>query len=104
MRLHVDTPSINRPCQHPQQISAMDAKARGSHPPLDAAQSHAPQPFSPPGPALKEGKASTDRSQGIVQAQVPQDLHSIGPQGQARPDLAQLGIALEDRDPDALTL
>jgi hypothetical protein len=35
---------------------------------------------------------------------VPQDLHSIGPQGQARSDLAQLGIVLENRDPYALAL
>src|SRR5207247_11251328 len=70
----------------------------------DGIQSHAPQPSSPPGPALKVGEASTDRRQGIAQAQVPQDLHPIGPQGQARPDLTQFGIALEDRDLDALAL
>jgi hypothetical protein len=40
----------------------------------------------------------------LAQTQVPQDLHPIGPQGQARPDLAQSGIALEDRDLDALAL
>ena len=48
------------------------------------------------------GEASTDRHQSISQTQVPQDLHPIGPQGQTRPDLAQLRIALEDRDTDAL--
>src|SRR5438034_11528139 len=82
----------------------MDAKAGGSHSPFDGVQSHAPQPFSPPGPALKVGEASTDCSQSIGQTQVPQHLHPIGPQGQARPDLAQFGIALEDRDPDTLAL
>jgi hypothetical protein len=50
------------------------------------------------------GEASTDRSQSIGQTQVLQDLHPIGPQGQARPDLAKLGIALEDRDLNALAL
>jgi hypothetical protein len=82
----------------------MDAQTGGSHPPFEGVESHAPQPFSPPGPALEGGEASTDRRQRIGQTQVPQDLHSIGPQGQACPDLAQLRIALEDHDLDTLAL
>ena len=104
MRTQVDTPPLNRACKQPQQISTVDAKAGGSHPPFDGVQSQTAQPFSPPGPALKVGEASTDRSQSIAQPQVPQGLHPIGPQGQACPDLAQLRIALEDRDLDALAL
>ena len=104
VRLHVDALPGNLACQQPQQISTMDANAGGSRLPFDGVQSHAPQTFPPPGPALKVGEGSTDRGQGISQTQVPQDLHPIGPQGQARSDLAQLGIALEDRDLDALAL
>ena len=104
VRIQVDAPLGNLACQQSQQISTMDAKAGCSHQPFDGVQSHAAEPFPPPGPALKVGEGSTDRSQGIGQTQLPQDLHPIGPQGQACPDLAQLGIALEDRDLDALAL
>ena len=76
----MDALPINGTCQQSQQISTMDAQAGGSHPPLNGVESHAPQPFSSPGPALKAGKVSTDRRQGIAQAQMPQDLHPIGPQ------------------------
>ena len=82
----------------------MDAQTGGSHPPFDGVQWHAPQPFSPPGPALKVSEASTDRRQSIGQTQLLQDLYPICPQSQARPNLAQLGIALEERDLDALAL
>jgi len=104
VRIHVDAPLGNLACQQPQQISTVDANAGGSHPPFDGVQSHAAQPFPPPGPALKVGEGSTDRGQGIGQTQLPQHLHPIGPQGQARSDLAQLGVALEERDLDALAL
>ena len=104
VRIHVDALPGNLACQKPQQISPMDAKAGGSHQPFDGVQSHTTQPFSPPGPALKVGEGSTDRGQGLSQTQLPQGLHPIGPQGQARSDLAQFGVALEDRDLDALAL
>src|SRR5712691_11546898 len=82
----------------------MDTNAGGSHQPFDGVQSQAAQTLPPPGPALEMGEGSTDLGQGVGQTQLPQDLHPIGPQGQARSDLAQLGIALEERDLDALAL
>ena len=104
VRIHVDSPPGNLACQQPQQISTVDANAGGSHHPFDGVQSHPAQTLPSPGPALKVGEGSTDRGQGIGQTQLPQDLHPIGPQGQARSDLAQLGVALEDRDLNALAL
>jgi hypothetical protein len=102
VRMHVDAPPIDGPCQKTQQISTMDAQTWGSHPPFEGIQSHASQSFPRQDQHSKWVRRALTAIRASARPRSRSTCTRTRPQGQTRPDLAQLRIALEDRDTDAL--